>query len=66
VNGSGHKLLARSGFSENQDVCVGVRDLFNLVEHIIDCIAFADDVFMIVYQFDFFLEIGPFSFEPVF
>jgi hypothetical protein len=61
-----HQLLAGSGFSENQDICIRAGDLFNLVKHVIDGITFADDVLMVVFQFDFFLKIGSLGFELVF
>ena len=66
MNGARHQLFAGSGFAENQNIGIRAGDLLNLVKNVIDCIALADNVLMVVFQLDFFLKIGSFRFKLFF
>jgi hypothetical protein len=65
VNGSRHQFFAGSGFAENQHIGIRGGDLLDLVKHIFDFVASADDVFMVEFQLDLFLQIGSLGFELV-
>jgi hypothetical protein len=65
VNRACHQFLAGSGFSENQHIGIRGGDLFDLVKHIFDFVASADDVFMVEFQLDLFLQVGSLGFELV-
>jgi hypothetical protein len=65
VNGACHQFLAGSGFAENQNIGIRGGDLLDLVKHIFDFVASADDVFMVEFQLDLFLQIGSLGFELV-
>ena len=66
MNGSGDQLLAGSGLTKNEYGRVCRCNLLNLIEYVIQIVALADNVFKIVFQFDFFLKISPFSFKIFF
>jgi hypothetical protein len=65
VNRACHQFFAGSGFAQYQDVGIRGSDLLDLVEHIFDFVASADNVFMVEFQLDLFLKIGSFGFELV-
>jgi hypothetical protein len=65
VNRARHQFFAGSGFAENQDIGIRGGDLLDLVKHIFDFVALADNVFMVEFQFDLFLKVGSLGFELV-
>jgi hypothetical protein len=66
VNGSGHKLFAHPGFPHDQHRRIRGGDLLNSVQHIFNRFAPADDIFKVVLQFDFILQVVAFGFQLVF
>ena len=55
MNGPGHQLLAGSGLTKNENSRIAGGNLLNLIENVIDLVTLTDNVFMVVFQFNFFL-----------
>ena len=66
MKGSGHKLFARPCFPHDEHRRIRGGDLFDSVQHIFQRFALTDDIFKVVFQFDFILQVGAFSFQLVF
>jgi len=66
VNGPGNQLLAGSRFAQDEDRGIAAGYLLDLIEHIFKAIALADNSLMVVFEFNLFLEIGPFRFQLFF
>ena len=66
MNRSRHQLFAGSDFAEKQERFVSAAgDLLDLIENVIDPITLTNNVFMVVFQLDFFLKIRSLSFKLV-
>jgi hypothetical protein len=66
VQGSRYKLFACSGFPQNKHRRIGGGNLLDSVQHIFQRFALTDDIFKVVFQFDFFLQVSAFGFQLVF
>src|SRR5262249_18949609 len=65
VNCSGDQFLSRACLAEYQNGRFGGRNLLDLPEQRLDRGAVADDLFEIVFEFDFFLEVKIFCLQSL-
>ena len=59
-------FLARTRFPHDYYGRIRGGDLLDSVEYIFHRFALTDDIFKVVFQLDFVLKVGAFSFQPVF
>ena len=57
-----YKLFAGPTFAHNKHDGILGRNLFDPVQHIFQRFAMADDIFKVMFQLDFFLQVGAFFF----
>src|SRR5579863_763991 len=65
VNGTRKQFLAGTGLALDEYSCVGGRDRLNLLQHLAETSAFANDVLKSILEVDFLFEILLFLAEAV-
>ena len=66
MHGAGNQLLAGPCLTKNQDDGITGGNLSYLIEDVPEPIALADNILIVVLQFDFILQIGSFRLQLVF
>ena len=63
MNRPRNELFARPGFPKKNHRGILGGNHFNPVQHILQRLTLADDIFKVMFQFDLFLQVGAFSLQ---